>query len=357
MRTAGIGSRTLLAAVAAVALPALAVAAETPRSRVLTARQAQQLSGAVTAGAVAADGAPRTGRIVARSRANPQDVNAPRLSYSVELPQISRVQGFAFYRTSVDITNNTNNNGVVARFQYSYTCLSCNPPNGFFRTEERSITLSSFDNFHSDDFVDYLNTQYPGLLEPGAVNGSYGTLLVTFDNLPSLTGWEGTVVARNYNRLDETNPDLGTVGYAYPASLFFESANQTLVATIRDTRPNPTIQGAQRTNLGVRNTDINATDQNVDVEIMFLDPATGGEVGTRQRFLGLRPGEVRQITSIFDAAAIPGTVTTVIAFADIIAGPANATIEGYVNIIDQTTQDGSFFEMKCADTDANGCGR
>ena len=80
------------------------------------------------------------------------------------------------------------------------------------------------------------------------------TLLITFDNLPDNTGWEGTAQARIYTRVDEANPALGTIGYAFPASLFFESAHETTVATIRDTTPDAVsggTQGSQRTNIGV----------------------------------------------------------------------------------------------------------
>jgi hypothetical protein len=42
-------------------------------------------------------------------------------------------------------------------------------------------------------------------------------------------------------------------------------------------------------------------------------------------------------------------------FADVAGATSTTpTIEGYVNILDGATQDGAYFEMKCADTD--GCG-
>jgi hypothetical protein len=69
----------------------------------------------------------------------------------------------------------------------------------------------------------------------------------------------------------------------------------------------------------------------------------------------LEPGEVRQINNIRAAAAIPDNVLGMLVFADVIGASASSpTIEGYVNILDGGTQDGAFFEMKCADTD--GCG-
>jgi hypothetical protein len=299
--------------------------------------------------------------------------SAPAAAYSAELPQISRVQGQAFYRTAVDISNNTSNAGVVARVQYSYTCTGAGgcPAGTLFRTNPVSIPLAAIDNFHSDDFVQYLGTQSLAGLQAGAVEGSFGTLLVTFDNLPSATGWEGTVVARNYNRLVEADPSQGTVGYSYPASLFFESAHQTVVGTIRDTTPAALaggVQGSQRTNLGVRNTDIHQADfpvgtpRPVSVDVTFYDvtqgsPTNGDQVGITLSLDNLQPGEVRQFSNVFSAAQIPANVSSAIAFVDV-RNPTSTspTIEGYFNIGDNVTQDFSFFEMKCGDTGGT-CGQ
>jgi hypothetical protein len=220
-----------------------------------------------------------------------------------------------------------------------------------------NIRLLAFDNFHTDDFVQYLGT-LPGILQPGADQSSFGTLLVTFESLPSSLGWEGTVFARTYS----PNPTgAGTVAIAYPASLFFESANMTLVATIRDTQTAAaSAAGRLRTNIGVRNTDIRGTAQNVTVQLGFYDVTPGNStngqrVGTVLTLPNLQPGEVRQINNVRAAAAIPDNVTGMLAFADVVGATASTpTIEGYVNILDGDTQDGAFFEMKCADTD--GCG-
>ncbi|HEX9150386.1 MAG TPA: hypothetical protein VF958_14615, partial [Thermoanaerobaculia bacterium] len=84
--------------------------------------------------------------------------------------------------------------------------------------------------------------------------------------------------------------------------------------------------------------------------------ATNGQrVGGVLTLSNLQPGEVRQLSNIRALAAIPDNVVGMLAFADVIGASASSpTIEGYVNILDGGTQDGAFFEMKCADTD--GCG-
>lgn len=285
--------------------------------------------------------------------------SAAAVSYSVEVPVVTRIVGTALFRTALDISNNTSSGTasapVVVRYQYSYNRV-VDSVTSFFRTPVQTINLLAFDNFHSDDFVQYMGT-LPGVLQPGAETSSFGTLLVTFENLPSSQGWEGTVFARTYSQ----NPTGGgTVAIAYPGSLFFESANQTLVATIRDTQLAPTTAGALRTNIGVRNTDIRGTGQNVTVLLEFYDvtsgsPTNGQRVGNIITVADLQPGEVRQINNVRAAAAIPTNVTAMLVFADVAGATATTpTIEGYVNILDGGTQDGAYFEMKCADSD--GCG-
>ena len=277
-------------------------------------------------------------------------------TYSIELPVVARVQGTAFFRTLVGIVNNTNSNGVTAEYQLSYACVAaaCSPVGGFYRTAIQTLTLKALDAFQKDDFVDFLNTA--GLLQPGANQGLIGTLLVTFKNLPSSIGWEGNVFGRTYNRIVESDAAQGTVGFAYNGSLFYDSADTTLIGFARDTKNAATIAGKLRSNIGVRNTDINGVNQNVTVDITFYDVVTGQKVGNTVTFADLRPGELRQISDAFATAVIPSTVNSVIVFADVRNPTATSpTIEGFVNIIEGfNTQDAAFFTMLCAD--ANGCG-
>jgi hypothetical protein len=262
--------------------------------------------------------------------------------YSVQLNIVTRIVGTSFFRTAVDITNNTTTNNVVATYQYCYTL------NGSYRgcTAQQSINLFGLDTFHTDDIVQFLGN----LLEPGAADASFGTFIVTFSGLPSANGWEGTVTGRTYSPLDP-----GTVAIAYPGSLFFESASGSLVGTIRDTRPAPTDAGALRTNLGITNTALFDTTNPVTVQISIYDatensPTAGQRVGNILSRT-LQPGEVQQISDLYTAAAVPAGVLGAIVFIDI-PGPVSATnpptIEGYIDILDGGTQDGAFFELKCA---------
>ena len=311
---------------------------------------------------------PRDGIVLRRAEAAPkapgaigtESANAV-FSYSVELPEVARLQGAgAFYRTAVDITNHSDNGGVTATVQFSYNCTACTPA-AFFRTTPFVIQLAARDSVHFDDMVQELDDR--GLLTTGAVNGAVGGLLVRFDGLPSTIGWEGSAVARLYNRVDENNPALGTIGYAFPASLFFESAYNTAVGIARDTSPAALaggVQGSQRTNIGVRNTDVHAppgSNRPIDLRVTFYDPATGNQVGNALVAQGILPGEVRIIGNVFATAAIPQDISQVLVFVDltspgIVLPPAaqpSPTFEAFIITIDNVTSDGSYFEMKCGD--------
>lgn len=274
--------------------------------------------------------------------------SATAAGYSVQLNIVTRVVGLAFYRTAVDITNNTANDGVSANYQYCYTV------GGVYQgcTNAATINLNHYDSFHTDDIVDYMGQQ--GQVPPAAADASFGTFIVTFSGLPSPNGWEGTLTGRTYNAADNANPAAGTVAIAYPGSLFFESSTGSLVAIVRDTTLAPTDAGALRTNLGVTNTGLNNTTPGatVDFRITFYDVATGNVVGSQLApSHPLAAGEVLQINDVFSAAHIPTDVVSCIAFVDVTSAqdPAHLdTIEGYVDILDGGTNDGAYFEFKCA---------
>ncbi|HTY42962.1 MAG TPA: hypothetical protein VMH79_13900 [Thermoanaerobaculia bacterium] len=251
----------------------------------------------------------------------------------------------AFLRTSVDISNNT---GSVANavMQYCYSTA------GAFQgcTPQRPVALPAFSNFHQDDLVGYLGSL--GDLPQAAVQDSIGTLLVTFNNLPSGVGWEGTVAANVYNRVSEVDPLRGTVGCGEQVSYFFESATVSLVGTARWTVPAPSAQaGSIASTLGVRNTDASGSPApaTVDAVVTLYDPTSGLPVGNQIPLSGIAPGELRLVNDLFSAAGVPTNVTTAIVFVDV-TNPTQTspTIEGF--IIDQDTDslDTRFHEMKCA---------
>jgi hypothetical protein len=268
--------------------------------------------------------------------------------YSVQVNVVTRVQGTSLFKTAIDVTNNTETDGVTASFQYCYNTAA-----GFQGCTVASTIgpLHPLDNFHQDDMVQYIGSL--GLIDQTAQNSSFGTMLVTFAGLPSNHGWEGTVTARTYSPVSTGS---GTVAIAYPGSLFFESASLTLVGIIRDTTEHPTDAGALRTNLGVTNTDIFGFGP-VNAQITYYDvtpnsPTAGTRVGDIVNISNLAAGEVRQFNNVFVAHHIPSGIDSCIAFIDVTSSQPDpqhpATIEGYIVDLDGGTQDGAFFEMKCS---------
>lgn len=250
----------------------------------------------------------------------------------------------ASLRTSVDISNNTSTNGVSAQLQYCYSSggafVGCSNP--------ATISLGLFDNFHQDDIVGYLASL--GAVPQSAVDDSFGTLLVTFFDLPSLQGWEGTVSANTYNRVSEVDPLRGTVGCGVVPSLFFESATGTVVGTARDSVPAPSAEaGSIQSSLGVHNTDAKGTGQPVNVNVTLYDPSTGIPVGNVIPLNNIAPGELRVVDDLFSAAAVPTNVTTAIVFVDTTnTSPTSPTIEGFILDQDTDSLDTRYHEMLCS---------
>ena len=77
-----------------------------------------------------------------------------------------------------------------------------------------------------------------------------------------------------------------------------------------------------------------------------------GNQSSRQCAVKLEAGNQQEVSSQADSA--PDIGNAHIDPRSFFDEDKAATIEGYVNILDGDTQDGAFFEMKCADTD--GCG-
>ena len=250
----------------------------------------------------------------------------------------------AYIRTSVDISNNTTADGVNASLQYCYAVSGvwqdCSTALG--------IPLGHLDNFHSDDIVGYLAGQ--GVLAPGAQADSLGTLLVTFTNLPSSVGWEGSVTASTYNRVSEVDPLRGTVGCGQNASLFFDSSTNELVGTAHDTVPAPSLQaGSLGAILGIHNTDALGTKASVTVNVNLYDASNGAPVGNQITLSDIAPGELRLINDLFAQALVPTNVTSVLVFADTTNTTPNApTIEGFVLTQDTDSGDTRLENMHCS---------
>ena len=199
-------------------------------------------------------------------------------SFSVELPDLARVQGTAFFRTSVAISNNTNNSGVIARYQFSYTCVAstCAPPEA-----------SSGPRTGPSRWPGWTTSTRTTSWSSSTPRGSSSRRRARHDRdaarhfrQPRHGQRLGrNRAARNYNRLVENDP-LGGRWVRLP--LRSSSSRPTRPSSRRSaTQGRADDPGALRTNLGIRNTDINGTNQNVSVELEFYDTATGQRVGNR----------------------------------------------------------------------------
>ena len=261
---------------------------------------------------------------------------------------MTRVTGQSFYRTAVDITNNTATDGVIASFQYCFTL------SGVYQgcTTSAAITLHPYDNFHTDDIIDYLGQQ--SLISADAADASFGTFIVTFDGLPSNNGWEGTVLGRTYNAANNADPVDGdrrdrVSGISLLRVLASARSSRSCATPLRATRPparcgpiwaSPT---PPSTTSSTRST----------FQVSFFDTATGVQVGgVSTPPHALAPGEVFQFNDVFTAAAaFRAPSNSCIAFIDITSTQSPTTpftIEGYVDVLDGGTNDGAYYEFKCS---------
>ncbi len=275
----------------------------------------------------------------------------PNLAAIAQLNIVTRVQGSAFFRTAVDVSNNTTVD-VPAQLRYCYTS------NSVFAgcSDAYALTLAAFSTFHTEDVVELFGSN--GLIPASAAASSFGTLFAFFSHLPSQQGWEATLSGRTYSNYSATDASLGTLAIAYPGTDYSASAGHELLGVVRDTRKNPTVEGALRTNLGITNTDINVVGAvNVTIEVIDAtdgSPTRGLLVGQVLAMNGLQTGEVRQINDLFGTAHVPDGVTTAKVVVGVVNSPVGATIEGYINILSAGTQDGSYIPLTCRDDD--GCG-
>ena len=119
-----------------------------------------------------------------------------------------------------------------------------------------------------------------------------------------------------------------------PARCSSSPPTSSLVGTIRDTRPAPTVAGALRTNLGVTNTDVNGTSAPVNVQLSFYDvtensPTNGQEVGNRININDLAVGRGAADQQHLRRRGHPGDVTLVHRVrGSLIAMPSSPALNG-----------------------------
>jgi hypothetical protein len=248
--------------------------------------------------------------------------------FSVDLPIVGHVRGATTtFFTALDITNNTPQSTDV---EFFFTPADGSAPRFGVLT-----TLSGFDNFHTEDFLQSLAAA--GVISPSQAENSFGTLLLTFTNPAYHRGSEASAVARIYSLAVPS----GTYGLAYRARPVETNGAHSLSSVIRN-------GGGLVSNLGIENVGVDdrgAADANpVTVRLSFFDPASGSAVGT-QPTITLAPGQVVQINDVFpqNGFQLPA-VSSLLLFVDEVTG--SAQIRGYVVVKDSATNDGAFVFMQ-----------
>jgi hypothetical protein len=258
-------------------------------------------------------------------------------AFSVDLPVVTRSQGATttFY-TSIDITNHVAQPTDVT-FEYLSADLSISISGTLVKN------LAGHGNFHQEDLMLYLSAI--GVLTPQQANGTFGTMLLTFENPVFVNGTEASASARIYNYL--TAGQRPSIGLAYRAIPMRTKGSHTLSSVIGNTTTADSSVPSVVTNLGLENVGIDDAGLNdrapITLRLTFYDPATGATVGP-QPTVDLQAGQVTQLNDLWSRYGLPADARNLLVVVSEISGTAQ--IRGYVVLKDTFTNDGSFFFMQ-----------
>ena len=249
--------------------------------------------------------------------------------FSVDLPIVGRVHGVSTtFFTSLDITNNS---AQPTGVDFLFT-----PTDGSASRSGTFGTLLGFANLHTDDLMQSLAAA--GLITPNQAASSSGTLLLTFTNPSFHLGTEATAVTRIWSYAGGNSGP--TFGLAYRARVLHTDGAHSLTSIVR-------AGNGLVSNLGLENVGISdsgaADNAPVTIRLTFYDPDSGAIVGTQPAFT-LSAGQVLQINDITSRFGVPAGSSSLIVFADEVAGTAQ--IAGYVVMKDTGTSDGSLVFMQ-----------
>ncbi|HKR67172.1 MAG TPA: hypothetical protein VJZ00_25830 [Thermoanaerobaculia bacterium] len=261
--------------------------------------------------------------------------------YSVYFPVVTRVQGAStIFYTSLDITNNHSTQATDVFFSYLSADLTVGR-NG------KLVTLQKLGSYHSDDILQTFADM--GILTQAQANSTFGTLFLTFTNATFTTGTEASAVARVYNYVSGNSGP--SIGLAYRAQLLRTNGAHRLVSVLSDTDTPGATRPRVVTNMGLMNVGVNDAGDAVNgpatLTLTFIDPLTGGRVGT-QPTITLNAAQVLQINDLFSQYSIPSNVTSLTVLVEGPTGASAPQIDGYVVLKDTSTNDGSYFPMQTA---------
>lgn len=245
-----------------------------------------------------------------------------------EVPVVTQVQGAAFYRTSLAVSNVGPRSVMGLNFVYR------SPVDNTMQSAHRQDSVESLGAFASDDIVEFMKTN-SNMRAVDKTAPLFGTLEIEMVSTSDPT--DVTVLARTYSPGAGGN---GTVGIAYAGRPYGTGsvAFTRLTTTVRNGAFGH--DGDSRANIGI----VNYGNAPMDLKVEYIDPATGLNLKTftLSSAVGhqLASREVVQLGNIFGDASLAG-VSRVIVIITLI--PPAQTFSGYAVQLDNTTNDGSFF--------------
>lgn len=248
-----------------------------------------------------------------------------------DVPVVTQVQGVAFYRTSLAISN------VGPRSFLAVTFVYRSPVDNTMQSAVfTQPVLESNTAFSSDDIVEFFKVNSDMRAADKTVP-LFGTLLIELPEL--IDPADATVVARTYS----PGPGgAGTMGIAYlgrPNSTTTRAFSR-MTTTVR----NGTFgqDGNARANIGI----INLGNFAIDLKVEYKNAATGASLKTFNLSAAaghlLASHEVVQLGNIFGDAALTGVARVIVIVTPI---APSQSFTGYAVQLDNTTNDGSFFLM------------
>jgi hypothetical protein len=247
-----------------------------------------------------------------------------------DVPVVTQVQGVAFYRTSLAVSNVGPSSVMGLNFFYR------SPVDNTMQAAHRQDSVANLGAFASDDIVEFMKTNSTMRTADKTVP-LFGTLEI--EMVSTVDPTDVAIIARTYSPGTGGN---GTVGIAYLGRPY-------AVGSLAFTRMTTTVRngafghdGDSRANLGF----VNYGNDPMDMKVQYVDPATGLNLKTFTLSSAaghlLASREVVQLGNIFGDAALAGVSRVIVIVT--LTTPVQS-FSGYAVQLDNATNDGSFFLM------------
>jgi len=244
-----------------------------------------------------------------------------------DVPIATQVQGVAFYRTSLAVTNVGPSSLMGLNFVYR------SPVDNTMQSAHGQDSVNTFGAFASDDIVEFMKNN-SNMRTVDKTVALFGTMQI--EMVATVDPTDVTIVARTYS----PGAGGGTLGIAY-------AGRPNAAGTRAFTRMTTTVRngafgndGNTRANIGI----INYGNSAIDLKVEYINAATGLSLKTFNVSSAaghlLESREVVQFGNIFGDTALNGVSRVIVIVTPI---PPSQTFSGYAVQLDNTTNDGSFF--------------